>query len=259
MRGRPRVGVAIGSGGIKPVAAIPVLAALERRGLAAQAFAGCSGGGVIAALGAVGYSAARSRVVVERLLRRELFTRLDLRGLLGLCGCRLADRPGLIRPDAILAMYRDVFGARLIEELPRPLLLHATDLDTGEEVALTSGPVAEALYASTAAYPLLPPVRRNGRWLADGAFSRPVPDPPDADLRIAVVTAGPDPALLRPLGLRFPALEERHGERVLVARIDIDRPVRWWDVHLIPRLFAAGEEASRELDRRLADVAGPAA
>lgn len=214
---------------------------------------------MIAALGAAGHSARRSRAVVERLLRRELFARIDLRGLLGLCGCRLADRPGLIRPDAILAMYREAFGARRIEELPLPLLLQATDLDTGEEVALTSGPLAEALYASTAAYPLLPPIRRGGRWLADGAFSRPVPDAPEADLRVAVVTAGPDPALLRPLGLRFPKLEERQCDRALVARIEIDRPVRWWDVHLIPRLFAAGEEAGRELDRRLAGVAGRAA
>lgn len=258
MRTRPRVGVAIGSGGIKPVAAIPVLAALERRGLAPQAFAGCSGGGVIAALGAAGHSARQSRAIVERLLRRELFARLDLRGLLGLCGCRLADRPGLIRPDAILAMYRSVFGARRIEELPLPLVLQATDLDSGEEVALTSGPVADALYASTAAYPLLPPIKHDARWLADGAFSRLVPEPPDADLRIAVMAAGPDPALLAPLGLRFPS-PQAADDGVLLARIEVDRPVRWWDVHLIPELFAAGEDVARELVRRLPDMAERAA
>jgi NTE family protein len=252
------VSAAIGSGGIKPVAALPVLAALERRGLAPQAFAGCSGGGVIAALCAAGHSARQARAIVERLLRRELFARLDLRGLLGVLGCRLAERPGLIRPDAILAMYRDVFGARRIEELPLPLVLQATDLDSGEEVVMASGPVAEALYASTAAYPLLPPIRRDGRWLADGAFSRLVPQAPDADLRIAVISSGPGPALLDALGFAFPASEEVDDD-VLVARIDIDRPVRWWDVHLLPALFAAGEQAAGELGRRLPELADRAA
>lgn len=251
--------MAIGSGGIRPVAAIPVLEALERHGLAPDAFAGCSGGGVIAALAAAGYSARRSRRVVERLLRRELFAQLDLRGLLDLCGRRAAERRGLIRPDAILAMYRGVFGTGRIEELPFPLVLQATDLDSGEGVALRSGLVAEALYASSAAYPLLPPIRLGGRWLADGAFSRPTPAPPDAELRIAMIAAGPDPAPLRLLGLRFPAGAAQEYEGVVALRIAIDRPVRWWDVHLIPELFAAGEEAARRLGPRLAGMVERAA
>lgn len=258
---QPQLAMAIASGGIRPVAALPVLAMLERNGLAPAAFAGCSGGGVIAALAAAGLGAAAARRTVERLLTRELFARRDARGLLTLLGCRLDGRPGLLRPDAILRMYREVFGARRIEELPLPLALQATDLDTGEGVVLRRGPVVDALYASSAAPPLLPPIKLDGRWLADGALSDPAPLAalPPAALRLAVLTIGPDAAPFSALARRYRAPEVHEGETVLVVRVEIAARVGWRDVHLLPGLFAAGEQAAAALASRLPSVAQTAA
>ena len=51
----------------------------------------------------------------------------------------------------------------------------ATEFDTGHEIWLTRGRLADALRASYALPGIFPPVRIGGRWLVDGALVNPVP------------------------------------------------------------------------------------
>ncbi len=58
-----------------------------------------------------------------------------------------------------------------LEDSPTPLQVVATDLITGREVALGSGPAVEAILASSAIPGILPPVQWEGRTLVDGGLA----------------------------------------------------------------------------------------
>src|SRR5690606_19397022 len=51
----------------------------------------------------------------------------------------------------------------------------ATDLVTGRETWLQSGPIHEAVRASIALPGILSPARIDGQWLVDGGLTNPVP------------------------------------------------------------------------------------
>jgi NTE family protein len=46
---------------------------------------------------------------------------------------------------------------------------------TGEPVALTAGPLADAVYCSSALWPMLPPGQLDGHWYSDGGYSVAIP------------------------------------------------------------------------------------
>lgn len=66
-------------------------------------------------------------------------------------------------------------GGRRFEELAIPFTVIATDLATGEAVALEHGALEPALTASIAIPGLLPPVDLDGRCLVDGSLSADLP------------------------------------------------------------------------------------
>lgn len=60
-------------------------------------------------------------------------------------------------------------------ELPKPLVVVATDLTTGEEVRIRSGSVRLAVDASSAIPGVVPAAEIDGRWLVDGGVVAEVP------------------------------------------------------------------------------------
>lgn len=56
-----------------------------------------------------------------------------------------------------------------------PLRVVATDVQTGDEVVLSGGPVVDAVLASAAVPGVFPPVRLGGRFLMDGAVANNSP------------------------------------------------------------------------------------
>ena len=53
--------------------------------------------------------------------------------------------------------------------------MQATDLEEAEGLILSRGLVRDAVYASGAFFPVLPPIRLEGRLVGDGVYSAPVP------------------------------------------------------------------------------------
>ena len=80
-RSRPRVGLVIGSGGLKCVAALGLWRVLEREGIPVDVAVGCSGGSIYAAAFALGDD---RQDAAERSLYmwNDLFTRLHVRSVL---------------------------------------------------------------------------------------------------------------------------------------------------------------------------------
>jgi NTE family protein len=178
------VGVALGSGGARGWAHIGVLRILEEAGIAPAIVAGTSVGAVIGALHVAG-----------RLPDFAQFTRRFNRIRLSQYFDFKLGAGGIIGGGRVLKALEQQFRDATIEALPRKFACVATDLGSGDEVWLRSGPVLAALSASYAIPGLFPPAHIDGRWLVDGALVNPVPvslcRALGADLVIAVdVNAG---------------------------------------------------------------------
>jgi NTE family protein len=176
---QPSVAVVISAGGIKPLAAIPILRMLTDEGIPICFLAGSSGGAIVAALAATGYPAAEMPELCRSVLRPKMFGPKRWRKMLGLLGIPgghpLGHTEGLIDPTRIKHAIRAIFRDTSIESTPIPLAINVTDHMTGDPVMLTKGPLADAVYGSVALWPMLPPGQLDGRWYSDGGYSVAIP------------------------------------------------------------------------------------
>jgi NTE family protein len=161
--GRPRLGLALGSGSARGWSHIGVLRALAEQGIDADIIAGCSMGAIVGA----SYAAGR----IEQLETWALA--LDRKRVVGLIDIGL--RGGLLRGERLLDFFRDQVGGCLFTELKVPFAAVATDLASGQEVSLREGKVSDAVRASCAVPGLFRPVWRDGSFLVDGSIVNPIP------------------------------------------------------------------------------------
>ncbi|MGA8547775.1 MAG: patatin-like phospholipase family protein, partial [Mycobacterium sp.] len=184
---RPRVALALGSGGARGYAHIGVIGELHTRGFQIVGIAGSSMGALVGGLQAAGRLdefADWARSLTQRAILRLLDPSITAAGVL--------------RAEKILDAVRDILGAATIEQLPIPYTAVATDLLAGKSVWLQRGPVDEAIRASIAIPGVIAPHVVDGRLLADGGILDPLPMAPiaavNADLTIAVSLSGSEAA-----------------------------------------------------------------
>jgi NTE family protein len=180
---RPRVALALGSGGARGYAHIGVIDELHDRGYQIVGIAGSSMGALVGGLQAA-----------ERLDEFADWARsLTQRAILRLLDPSIT-AAGVLRAEKILDAVREILGAATIEQLPIPYTAVATDLLAGKSVWLQRGPVDEAIRASIAIPGVIAPHVVDGRLLADGGILDPLPMAPisavNADLTIAVSLSG---------------------------------------------------------------------
>jgi NTE family protein len=263
---RPKVGVVLGSGGIKAFAAIPLFEFLEQAGITVDLLVGCSGGSVVCGLIGAGFSPTESRSLAFELLDRKLFEQMDYRTIAGIVSPRLGrfdKTSGLLKPDGILELYRRQLKGLRIENMRPRTLIQTTDLITGEGVVLSRGLAADAIYASGAFFPVLPPLYIDGRWLGDGVYSAPVPVMEavkrNVDVIIALdfkerVTSEPQGFLdcfYRHTGTAMETLKrsqmllsiEMHHYEIITIQVEFDHSISLRNVEELPAIMAAGEEA----------------
>lgn len=178
-------GLVLSGGGARGLAHAGVLRGLEAMGCRPAVIVGVSMGAIVAVaygsnddwyrhilsldpnrlprapvLGGHGF-VGRARALLEwrRLLRDVLF------------GWGIETRSAGVSRRILNALTR----GRRLEEARIPLIVVATDLLTGERVALSAGPADTAAYASAALAGLLPPMQIDDRLLVDGAYADPAP------------------------------------------------------------------------------------
>lgn len=162
-------GLVLSSGGSKTVAHIGTITAVQAAGIDVDFVAGSSGGSLFAAGLAFGHSPA---VMLEHT---RVFAALS--GLRRLDYAKLP-RSGLIRGVRIHEHLRQWFAGLRIEDAPIPLRVVAADVETGAEVVIDRGDVADALRASMSIPGAFEPWKIDGRWLIDGAIVDPLPAAP---------------------------------------------------------------------------------
>ena len=156
------VGLALGGGGARGLAHIGVLGELERAGYRIAALAGTSIGGVMAAVYAAGLGTEEIAAWVQRAMERGLFRfRPSAGALLGI--------------DRIREVLSEALGNATFEQARCAVALTAVDLERGEEVVLTSGPLLDAVLATIALPGIFPPYFSGESRLIDGGVLDPVP------------------------------------------------------------------------------------
>jgi len=193
---RPRVGLVLGGGGARGAAHIGVLEVMERLRVPVDCVAGTSMGALVAGAFAAGLTPTEMREAMAQADWADMFQdnpafydmsyrnkRLSQSFLpateLGVSEKGLAYAPGIVTGQKIKAFFNQLVhadrGERLIEDLPLPLSILATDIGTGARVVIRDGSLTQAMRASMSVPGLMAPVERDGHQLVDGGLVDNVP------------------------------------------------------------------------------------
>jgi NTE family protein len=193
---RPRIGLALSGGGARGAAHIGVLKVLDELRVPVHCVAGTSMGAVVGGAFAAGNSPAAMQQLIEQTDWSDVFSDAPPRGELsvrrkaedykGLFAPEFGVRDGrVLLPSGLVAgitiesfLRRLASPAQGIDEfarLPIPFRAVAADLETGQEVVLERGSLAQAMRASMAIPGAIAPVDRDGRLLVDGGIANNLP------------------------------------------------------------------------------------
>ena len=165
-RSRPKIGLALGSGASRGWSHIGIIKALLAEDLHPDVVCGTSVGAIIGA----SYVAGNMQALEDWVLsskRSDVLRFFDV-GI---------TKSGFVDTKRLSWFLHTYVAAeeQQVEDLPKKFAAVSTDLQTGREVWLTEGNVAEAVRASMAMPGLFPAVRVSDRWLVDGGLVNPVP------------------------------------------------------------------------------------
>ncbi len=161
--GRPKLGLALGSGSARGWAHIGIIQELEAMGYKPDVVVGTSIGALVGA------------VYVSGMLEdfTQWVSHLSFRDVLGFLDIGFSG--GVVKGEKLFNFFSEHQTNPLIEELDIPFATVATDMATGREAWIRTGRVLDAARASCALPGLFSPVRHQGQWMLDGGLVNPVP------------------------------------------------------------------------------------
>lgn len=159
-----KVGLVLGGGAARGFAHIGVIQVLEEAGVRPGLVVGTSAGSLVAAFYASGKTGAQLQQIAETM-EEATFADWTL---------PIFSR-GMLRGEALARYVNTQVKGRLIENMPLPLGIVATDLNNGQGVLFQRGDTATAVRASSAVPALFQPVKISGREYVDGGLVSPVP------------------------------------------------------------------------------------
>jgi NTE family protein len=188
---RPKIGLALGSGGAKGYAHIGVLKILEKEDIKIDFIAGTSVGSLIGALYAVGFNANEIEEILLKQDFREYITFESLsfefkenkeKKILGFSVNipKLIANPLLPRGLISTVGIRDEFDkisnwAHFEYGMEIPFKAVATDLITGDKLIMDKGKISNAVAASISIPGIFSPFEFEDKILVDGGLKDPVP------------------------------------------------------------------------------------
>ena len=277
LRRRPRIGLALGGGGVRGLAHLGVLQVLEETDIKPDLIVGTSMGAVVGGAYAQEPDAgALTAKVIQYLQTREEEEELAARRVLRAPSGRLSrwansllqyyyltrdlKRSALLEEEPLRRMIAALLRDEPIEQTEITFAAVAVDLLSGEAVILDRGPIRTAVEASAAIPGVFPPVRLDDKLLVDGGVSSLVPVEEargqGADAVIAVDVGqelGEASPPERGIDLLFRADEiaRAHLKRLQLRGADlVIRPqvshFQWFEFASYREIIAHGKEAARE-------------
>ena len=159
-----KIGLALGSGAARGWAHIGVIKALKKENIPIHFISGSSVGSYVGAV----YSGGGFESLKEFALsmdRKKVLSYIDV----------VFPRSGLIDGKNATKLYSMHTDIMVFDELPIPMQMVATDMDTGEKLILDKGNIPEAIRASCSIPGIFTPVKMGNRWVIDGGLIDPVP------------------------------------------------------------------------------------
>ncbi|MGJ7922511.1 patatin-like phospholipase family protein [Neobacillus sp. LXY-4] len=159
---RPKIGLALGSGGARGFAHLGVLKVLKEEGIPIDYISGSSMGALVACFFGAGLDLDRL-YKISTAFKRKYY--LDF----------TVPKMGFIAGKRVKELIRIFTHGKNIEELAVPVAVVATDLMSGEKVVFKKGPIAECVRASISIPGIFVPEKINGRLLVDGGVVDRIP------------------------------------------------------------------------------------
>lgn len=182
LRKKPaRLGIALGGGGVRGLAAVPVLKMLDDLDIEVTHVAGTSMGAILGSLYALGLtgeeieSRVRDHIVLKGDNIRSIYQkRKHLLRWLRIFGIT-TERGGILSADgAFKHLFREI-SEKEFSDCQREFVAIATDYWSGDEVVLRDGALLPAVKASMAIPGIFHSIEIDGHLLVDGGLVNNVP------------------------------------------------------------------------------------
>jgi NTE family protein len=282
--------LALSGGGARGMAHIGVLQHLDSLSLKPELVTGTSMGAVIGAWYCLRGSSDGLASMVQDLFESELFEKLDLDELMDeergihdsfeeftkrtkalFTLSKMVRRMSVVEAGFMEEVMSRLYGDATFDDLKIPFVAVATDLYSGEDVALTRGKLARAVQASASIPGVFPPVALDGKLLVDGYITRnvPVPEPGEPPNRADVIVVDVQRSLESSGPWRNGIEVVARAEWIMqiqVNRYFLDqadlvivpdvRDVHWADFGRIDQLIEAGRIAAAEEEQEIIRLFG---
>ncbi len=192
-----KIGLALGGGGAKGFAHIPMLEVFDELGIEPYVISGTSVGAIIGAMYASGMNGVEIREWFDELLIGKGTTIKDLfhkpKALRSFEFLDLSFKnSGLFKGRRFAAKMQERMEVEYFEDLKTPLRIVAADYWKSKQVILKEGELFPAIRASMSLPGVFVPAEVNGKILVDGGGVNPVPHDvlTDCDVVIAIDVLG---------------------------------------------------------------------
>ena len=190
-----KIGLALSGGGAKGLAHIGVLRVLENLGIRPDYITGTSMGAVVGALYSVGYTPDQIEEILTKndwdsfvngtFMDNNIPLEKKINNKKYMVSIRYDNKFNFSLPKGfgntqmiyfeLKKLLRNVEGITNFDDLPIPLRVIATDLNSGTAKAFKSGDLAKAITASIAVPTIFDPVEIGGNLYVDGLITRNFP------------------------------------------------------------------------------------
>jgi NTE family protein len=157
-----KLGLSLSGGGIRGVAHLGIIQAMEEHGLKPDIISGVSAGAIVGALYADGHSPKD----IALFFQESKFFQLAKVAL---------PTKSLMTSERLYKAIGQLLHATTFEELNIPLIINITDLTDGRPVYINSGPLLDIIMASSSIPIVLNPIEIGGRQYVDGGLTCNLP------------------------------------------------------------------------------------
>ena len=269
-----KIGLALGGGGAKGFAHIPMLEVFDELGIEIHAISGTSAGAIIGAMYASGMRGIEIREWLDAMLIDKGDRLIDLfqkpQALRSFEFFDLSFKStGLLKGRRFTEKMQERMEVTYFEDLKIPLRIVAADYWKSKQVVLRQGELFPAIRASMSLPGIFTPVELNGKILVDGGGVNPVPHDilTDCDVVIAIDVMGfpeverpKEPGLFSSIIGMFNVMQNT----IVVQRLKAHPPnlyikpniqgVELLDFHRSEDVYEMAEPAVRELERWLMEL-----
>lgn len=160
-----KIGLVLSGGGVRGMAHLGVLKALDELGVEISAISGTSAGAIVGAFYSAGY---KPEEILNIAKTQKFFGFSNL----------LFGKAGLFNMQAFESVYKNYFPHNSIEKLNIPMTITATDIVKGEIHYFSKGDLSKALLASSCVPLVFEPVKIENTIMMDGGILNNFPVEP---------------------------------------------------------------------------------